>query len=921
MKFACSVNTTVANYVDSKTGKIQAGGDFSKFNQHWEAKNIDALDLSEYIALKSGLCAWQLQNGKREAKNTGLIQAGLIIVDIDNQADKKGPNGEKVQQQELTYDEALNLDVCQKYLSFAYDSPSGSESWPRFRLVFGLEKPILDPKFYQWFSKTIGQKIPGSDFRAFSVPHLFYGAHGPHGILTVTDKFIPSQKIDEAYQHYCATVVDDDEEESDGHAALSRNTPDPQGLSLVKLCSRLVRNVLDGEDVEDRSATMANIFKELIGWSNWLYQHGLSPNACALTIAQQAFYNVYSYPYDLEGKHTGKFARILNSIGGAKDLLPAIALASEKGEAACWKKVATQSPKVYEDKAPDDVKKLLSQSRPKPSNNILSLEDFSPENTSTSQEPMSKKTSEQNTDVIDLASGKEGGAASDQKAFAENNIADSLYDHLGENFIYDSNLDRFYTYDTDLGIWYSQDEQHIKAHITKACDLFVKAGILAKYTATTIESVYKILKSKMLRSYEGGRKSIWSAGRSFIPFQNGVLDSDTMDFKPGLHKDKYLRSKLAFDYDDQADCPEFLQWLRTSLRAGQEVLIQAYARALLTGYTSGERFLHLVGPGGTGKSTMQQLMIALAGFAQTHTSSLEIIETNKFETYNLMGKRLLLLTDESNYNKRMDVLKKLTSASDTLRAERKYGKEIISFKPELLVCIASNEHISSNDSSSGLERRRLTIVMDKVVPPSSRRQLLDVHEDRIEGVFVPEMSGIVTWALSMSFDKMRDVLSNPVKHVPSISTTNLEALTFNNQFVAWMSECCLYAPNHKTPIGRGALKPSADEQERGLLVKDAYSELYASYSQYCRACGFRACTKPNFTGRVKETLQNILKLPYTNTVIKDGKLCIQGLRLKKYDLLSDRASSGDNRLPTPIEFAEDPDFTKWEKAFQKHDQV
>jgi len=73
MKFACSVNTTVANYVDSKTGKIQAGGDFSKFNQHWEAKNIDALDLSEYIALKSGLCAWQLQNGKREAKNTGLI--------------------------------------------------------------------------------------------------------------------------------------------------------------------------------------------------------------------------------------------------------------------------------------------------------------------------------------------------------------------------------------------------------------------------------------------------------------------------------------------------------------------------------------------------------------------------------------------------------------------------------------------------------------------------------------------------------------------------------------------------------------------------------------------------------------------------------------------------------------------------------
>ncbi len=101
-----------------------------------------------------------------------------------------------------------------------------------------------------------------------------------------------------------------------------------------------------------------------------------------------------------------------------------------------------------------------------------------------------------------------------------------------------------------------------------------------------------------------------------------------------------------------------MRWITSALGKGQEVLIQAFARALLTGYTAGERFLHLVGPGGTGKSTMQQLMVALAGFHGTHTSSLEVIETNKFESYNLIGKKLLLLTDESNYNRRMDVLQK-----------------------------------------------------------------------------------------------------------------------------------------------------------------------------------------------------------------------------------------------------------------------
>jgi len=912
MNFSCSINNVVARYVDSETGKILQGGNFQAFNKNWEALELDAQEISEYVALKAGLCAWQLQDGKRESKSTGLIQAGLIIVNIDNQADKKGPNGEKIQQQELTYAEALDLPICQKYLSFAYDSPSGTESWPRFRLVFGLEKQVRDPKFYQWFSKTVGKQIPGSDFRAFSVPHLFYGAHGAEGILTVTDKFIPSSVIDQAYLDYFALEVDQEEEdESDGYTILSRNNTSPDGLDLTKLCSQLVRNVLQGHEVDDRSATMANVFKELIGWCNWLDLHSLSSNVSGLTVAQEAFYNVYSYPHDLDGK----FRRILDSIRNASDLLPAISLASELGVTACWKKVALLDHALFELVAPQKDQEKLAQRRPGPSNNILSLDQYVLDNTTTTTTPMpSSNTSTQKIDLPD--------AGGDKAAFAENDVANAISNTFGHNFVYDSIQDRFYTYDEEMGVWYSMDEQHIKQKICSALDTFVKAGLIAKYTATTIDSIFKILKGKFLRSLDNGRKSIWSTSTGYIPFHNGVYDTKTMKFQEGLHKDLYIRAKLGFDYDAQASCPSFLNWLDTSLRKDQSVLIQAYARALLTGYTSGERFLHLVGPGGTGKSTMQQLMIALAGFTSTHTSSLEIIETNKFETYNLMGKRLLLLTDESSYNKRMDVLKKLTSASDTLRAERKYGKETISFKPELLVCIASNEHISSNDSSSGLERRRLTIVMDKVVPPSSRRQLLDVYEDRIEGEFVPEMSGIVSWALSMSFDKMRDVLSNPVKHVPSLAVTNLEALKINNPYVAWLDDCCLYSPNTTTPIGKGAFKASADEQERGLIVKDSYGELYASYVQYSRACQYRPCNKPNFTGRIKETLQNILKLPACGNIVhRNGGMSVQGLRLKKYDLTSDRASVGDTRLPTPVEFAEDPDFSKWDKAFKKHDSV
>jgi len=236
-----------------------------------------------------------------------------------------------------------------------------------------------------------------------------------------------------------------------------------------------------------------------------------------------------------------------------------------------------------------------------------------------------------------------------------------------------------------------------------------------------------------------------------------------------------------------------------------------------------------------------------------------------------------------------------------------------------LVCIASNEHITSNDSSSGLERRRLTIVMDKVVPASSRKELISVYEDRIEGAFEPEMSGIVSWALSMSYEEMKDILANPTKHVPSLNKTNIEALLFNNQFVSWLNDCCLYAPNTTTPVGQGARKPSIEESEKGLYVANAYSALYPSYANFCKACGYKPAAKHRFVERTREALVNILKVPGVEIVLKDGIPSLKGLRLKAYDLQSDRASTGPERLPSPVEFAQDMTTTKWDQAFKKHD--
>jgi P4 family phage/plasmid primase-like protien len=917
MKFHYSRNQEVRKHVNARTGKISAGGNFKAFNENWEPLTGDTLDIADNVTQGYGLCAWHLIDGKRAKNETGCIKAGLLIIDVDNQADGKDKNGNKIQDQQLDESQAVELEVCKKYLSFAYYSPSNEDNWPRFRLVFGLEKEIIDTGFYQWFTREVSKQIPGSDIRATQVPNLFYGAKENTKLIYISQNFIPASKIDEAYQIYLSLPKESVTRDGAREALSAR--VDPSGVNLEQLLAATVKGILEGEEVEDRSFAMAGALKEIIGWCNWLNTAGIAVRRDPLDTANQIFENIYEYDPQLDGK----FDRILGSITDVASLKPAIAIASETGEAGIWKKIKAQDKALFDAICPDEVKAQIQNQKPKPVNSILTFEDptapssVTPPPVATAAPTSTSKKSKMSTSSTPSSPAQLIQLQSNNRQFSENDIADVIVNNYGDKFLFDSSLDEFFAYDEDEGIWYINDEHHIKRRIVKTLDTFVTAGVLPKYNSATVSSVFHILKAKLLKSIDGGRSSIWKAGRGKIAFKNGVYDAKLQSFENGNQKDLFFQTKLAYDFDLTAKCPEFLKWLQWAVGPDKVILIQAFCRAVLTGYTTGEKFLHLIGAGGSGKSTLQQVLIALSGFSGTHTSDLETIETNRFEAHSLIGKRLLLLTDEASFSKRLDTLKKLTSASDTLRAERKYGTQVINFKPELLVSIASNEHISSSDISSGLERRRLTIVMNNVVPASQRRDLLSVYADRIEGELAPELPGIAAWAINMPFDEMRDVLANPVKYCPHLNATNLEALVFNNPICAWLAECCLYAPNSHTTLGGGAFRPSIDEQERGLYIKNAYQEIYASYANFAKSNGYKAAAKPRFVDRLKETVNNVLKIPGVEPKFINGRAVVQGLRLKPYDISTDRAASGDTRLPSPIEYASNP--TTWDAAFAAHD--
>ena len=94
-------------------------------------------------------------------------------------------------------------------------------------------------------------------------------------VLGVFSNFIPSAKIDEAFAAYMA-LPKEDESDYDADRYLT-TVRDENGVELVKLLSRTVRNMFDGEAVDDRSFAMTVALKEILGWCNWLNAEGSVP--------------------------------------------------------------------------------------------------------------------------------------------------------------------------------------------------------------------------------------------------------------------------------------------------------------------------------------------------------------------------------------------------------------------------------------------------------------------------------------------------------------------------------------------------------------------------------------------------------------------------------------------------------------------
>jgi phage/plasmid-associated DNA primase len=467
-------------------------------------------------------------------------------------------------------------------------------------------------------------------------------------------------------------------------------------------------------------------------------------------------------------------------------------------------------------------------------------------------------------------------------------IAEVLLQEYQGNLLYSQSHGSFFIYEHNRrkGLWCQISEAEMKGDIRSKFERIKTSLLPSGYSMKLINDVMEQLRITVIFDD-------WYEGKELLLFENGVLNIETKEFKPST-RDLYITQQLPYQYDPYAKCEPIIQWLKGTQENNwsRTQVLRAWLRAVLLGYSEIQKFVEIVGPGKSGKSTYANLAHALVGDENAMISSLEHLEKNRFETSNLYKKKLLLFNDVERYGGSVSVLKAITGR-DLIRNERKFqAASQKPFKFNGLVMITANEPIQTTDPTSGLARRRLTIPFDKPFTGSSAEQktLIDMDDrGRPFGEFASLLPGLVNWVLEMPELEMREYLMETNKKVDFFAKHHKEQILKSNQIMDWMSHCIIFDPGASSAVG---LAKTA--QGTTYVYSNWDKWLYASYCEFSRGSN-----------------SNILGRSRFETLLMD--VCVHQLGLDVYKMGTSRGLRINNiatRASNPTKYGDFPSIVE-----------
>lgn len=431
-------------------------------------------------------------------------------------------------------------------------------------------------------------------------------------------------------------------------------------------------------------------------------------------------------------------------------------------------------------------------------------------------------------------------------------------------------LKGFAAFDPELGVWYvfnelywdNQDAKKIIARLLVKMLYMGCHGI--GFRNAYLNGIRSILESGYLLSAPSETTGV-------LPFKNGLLNIETRVLSAITYQTA-LPWCLPYSYNRKADCHRTKSWMKWAVDDDMETveLIRAFMAAILHRRYDLQKFMHLIGPGGTGKTTLVNLIIALVGAINHVATSFNALENDKFELARLHGKMVAIISDSERNGGSLQNFKAATGG-DPLRYEVKHQQSTGSFVFKGLFIVISNEHIQNSDNSSGLARRPITVYFNRRV---SEEQKLDWQaRGGEEAVLHAELPGLVNWLLELSQDDISRIIRNPPDRTKQ---ANFEAMTDTNSVAGWLVECCMPDKDSDTQIGDGR---KITEPGSEVEYENYKTHLYPNYLQWSNRNGKQQVSSTRFKHLVIDTVQT-LGFAASHRRTAAGRF-VRGIRLRK----------------------------------------
>lgn len=350
------------------------------------------------------------------------------------------------------------------------------------------------------------------------------------------------------------------------------------------------------------------------------------------------------------------------------------------------------------------------------------------------------------------------------KYFSPNKFAS----YIARTFPLIYNNDEFYKYKT--GKWDKVNEAYVLKRLRDILHTYYDDIWCLKYEKEYIAALKRII------LYEGDLNS----NKRYINLLNGMYDLETFTLVEHS-KEFYSTIQIPIKYDENAQCPEFMNFLNQCFLGDEQskYLSQEWAGYLMTAETKAQKALILYGLGGNGKGVFIDAISYLIG--QENISSIPLNELHKGFSRVCLHNKLANISNENecNGNSLNTQYFKAITGEDVITAEQK-NKPVFEFRPTVKLCFSTNNLPHTKDTSYGFIRRLSILHFKNTVKEEYR-------DGDLKEKLKKEEQGIFLWAV----EGLRRLNDNKFKF-SECSTSNLVIEQYQkeiNPIVLFFEEC------------------------------------------------------------------------------------------------------------------------------------